>query len=104
MSAVPPVGQYALPPLSSLISQLPHTAPAHAPDASFASLLAQGVKSMEMKVARADQLVKAFALDDSIPVHQVTYALEEARLSVELAMQVRSRLLEGYRELMNMQL
>jgi flagellar hook-basal body complex protein FliE len=59
---------------------------------------------MEAKVARADQLVKAFALNDSIPVHQVTYALEEARLSVELAMQVRARLLEGYRELMNMQL
>jgi flagellar hook-basal body complex protein FliE len=31
-------------------------------------------------------------------------ALEDARLSVELAMQVRTRLLEGYRELMGMQL
>jgi len=49
-------------------------------------------------------MVKAFALDDSIPVHQVTFALEEARLAVELAMQVRTRLLESYRELMNMQL
>jgi flagellar hook-basal body complex protein FliE len=37
-------------------------------------------------------------------VHQVTYALEEARLSVELAMQVRAKLLDGFRELMNMQL
>jgi flagellar hook-basal body complex protein FliE len=37
-----------------------------------------------------------------VPLHQVTYALEEARLSVELAMQVRTRLVESYRELMNM--
>jgi len=37
-------------------------------------------------------------------VHQVTLALEQARLSVELAMQVRQRLVESYRELMNMQL
>ena len=59
---------------------------------------------MDAKVARADQLVTRFALDDSVPVHQVTVALEEARLSVELAMQVRARLVEGYRELMNLQL
>jgi len=72
--------------------------------ASFASLLAQGLHAVQAKVEHADALVKAFALDDNIPVHQVTYALEEAKLSVELAMQVRTRLLEGYRELMNMQL
>ena len=71
---------------------------------SFASLLAQGLHSVQAKVDHADALVKAFALDDNIPVHQVTYALEEAKLSVELAMQVRTRLLDGYRELMNMQL
>jgi flagellar hook-basal body complex protein FliE len=34
----------------------------------------------------------------------VTYALEEARMAVELAMQVRSKLVDGYREIMNMQL
>jgi flagellar hook-basal body complex protein FliE len=31
-------------------------------------------------------------------------ALEQARLSVELAMQVRSRIVEGYREIMNIPL
>ncbi len=59
---------------------------------------------METKVTQAYELVKAFSLGDSVPVHLVTYALEEARLAVELAMQVRARLLEGYRDLMNMQL
>jgi flagellar hook-basal body complex protein FliE len=43
-------------------------------------------------------------VDDSIAVHEVTFALEEARLSMELAMHVRERLVETYRELMNMQL
>jgi flagellar hook-basal body complex protein FliE len=101
LSAVPPISSSLLPPLSSAVAQL-HAPPA--PAGGFASLLAEGLKSVEGKVAHADQMVKAFALDDSIPVHQVTYALEEARLSVELAMQVRARLLDGYRELMNMQL
>lgn len=103
MSAIPPISPNAASPLSQAIAQLPAAAPAPS-SGSFASLLADGIKSMEAKVAHADQMVKAFALDDSIPVHQVTYALEEARLSVELAMQVRAKLLDGYRELMNLQL
>lgn len=70
----------------------------------FASVLTQGMRHVESKVATADALVRQFAVDDSVPLHQVTYALEEARLAVELAMQVRTRLVESYRELMNMQL
>jgi flagellar hook-basal body complex protein FliE len=70
----------------------------------FGAVLAQGIAAVDAKVAHADALVARFAIDDSIPVHQVTVALEEARLSVEFAMQVRARLVEGYKELMNMQL
>lgn len=74
------------------------------PGASFADVLGAGMQQVEAKVATANGLVRQFALDDSIPLHQVTFALEEARLTVELAMQVRGRILESYRELMNMQL
>jgi len=102
MSAVPPISAQLQPLISQLVQQLPAAQPLA--NQSFASMLTQGIKSVEGKVAHADEMVKAFALDDSIPVHQVTYALEEARLAVELAMQVRTRLLEDYRELMNMQL
>ena len=78
--------------------------PERAGPVDFGSLLAAGIGSVDAKVARADTLVAQFALDDSIPVHQVTVALEEARLSLEFAMQVRSRLVEAYKELMNMQI
>lgn len=72
--------------------------------AGFGDMLMSGLRGVDAKLETAEQLVRRFAVDDSIPVHQVTIALEEARLSVELAMQVRTRLVEGYRELMNMQL
>lgn len=72
--------------------------------ADFSALVSEGLAAMDAKVAHADAMVSRFAIDDSIPVHQVTIALEEARLSVEFAMQVRQRFVEGYRELMNMQL
>lgn len=71
---------------------------------SFGTILEDGLRSMEAKVNAANELVRQFAVDDSVPLHRVTYALEEARLSVELAMQVRARLLESYRDFMNMQL
>lgn len=74
-----------------------------APGASFAQLITQGVADVDEKLRAADTMVQAFALDDSVPVHQVTFALEQARLSVELMMQVRNRMLEGYQELMRMQ-
>ncbi|MBO9714796.1 flagellar hook-basal body complex protein FliE [Sphingomonas sp.] len=72
--------------------------------ADFAQVLMNGLHGVDAKVAAADKLVQQFALDDSVPVHQVTMALAEARVSVELAMQVRGRLVEAYRDIMNMQL
>lgn len=102
MSAIPPIAPVGASPLQSLASLANPASTTQSP--GFASLLAQGIKEMETKVANADELVQRFAVDDSVPVHQVTFALEEARLSVELAMQVRSRLIEAYRDLMNMQL
>lgn len=83
---------------------LPQPAAVPDPQVSFASVLTSGMRHVEAKVANANDLVRQFAIDDSVPLHQVTYALEEARLAVEMAMQVRGRLVESYRELMNMQL
>jgi flagellar hook-basal body complex protein FliE len=72
---------------------------------SFARMLLDGVDQVNEAVINADQMVQAFTLDDdNVPLHQVTFALEQARLSTELMMQVRSRLLEGYQEIMRMSL
>lgn len=101
MSAIPPIAPLAslAPPESAALIE------ASSPKGTgFAELLAKGVAGMEAKVAQADELVRRFAIDGNVPVHQVTFALEEARLSIELAMQVRARLTEAYRDLMNMQL
>ncbi len=75
-----------------------------APQVSFGEMLGKGITHVEQKISEADHMVRAFALDESIPVHQVTIALEEARIAIELAMQVRTRLVEAYREIMNTQL
>lgn len=91
----------------ALLDRTPPVLPAQSPGAgsvSFSQLLTNGVDRVNTDQLEAGKMVRAFTLDDSIPVHQVTYALEQARLSLELMLQVRSRLIEGYQQLMNMQL
>lgn len=92
----------AQPALTSLATPITLTAAPTGP--GFAQVLRSGLDALDTKLQTADGLVRRFALGEAVPVHQVTYALEEARLSMELAMQVRGRLLDGYRELMSMQL
>jgi flagellar hook-basal body complex protein FliE len=79
-------------------------APAPSASGSFGEVLSQGFNQIETKIDHANELVRAYAVDGSVPIHEVTIALEEARLAVELAMEVRNRVIEGYREIMNMQL
>lgn len=71
---------------------------------SFADAISEAVANADARIAHANELARAFALDGAVPVHQVTIALEEARLAVDLAFQIRNRVIDGYRELMNMQL
>lgn len=70
----------------------------------FGDILNNLVGDVENKITDANNLVREFAVNDDVPVHKVTFALEEARLSVEMMMQVRTRLVEGYRQIMNMQM
>lgn len=78
-------------------------ASANAPAQSFAAMLAKGVEDVNAAMLRADAMVAQAAVDGGLPPHQVMLALEEARLSFHLALQVRNRLLEGYQELLRMQ-
>lgn len=104
IEAVAAVSGAEAPPLAMRLGGAAAPAAPQAGGAGFADILMSGLRGVDAKVANADSLVRQFAIDDSIPVHQVTMALSEARLAVDLAMQVRSRLVEGYRELMNMPL
>ncbi len=99
---VPIVGQMA--PLAQLATPAPPVAAAPQAQVSFAQLLSTGVDRVNADVMHADQMVRAFVLDDSVPVHQVTFALSQAQLSLDLMLQIRSRLLDSYQQLANMQL
>jgi flagellar hook-basal body complex protein FliE len=102
LPTVAPIQASPLAPIAPTVALPAPAATAGVP--SFASLLTGGIDAVNARALDADKAVHDFILGEQVPVHQVTYALEQARLSMELMMQVRSRLLEGYQQLMNMQL
>ena len=79
-------------------------APAAPQGASFVQMISDGVDRVGQQAADADALVKSFIVNDSVPPHRVMYALEQAQLSLQLMLQVRNRVVEGYQEIMRMQL
>lgn len=51
----------------------------------------------------SSQTTGALLSGQNVPVHQVMVASEEASVSFQLMLEVRNRLLDGYQELMRMQ-
>ena len=93
--AVDPVA--FLPPVRELQAE---AAPA---GADFGPWLARSLGQVNQDLVRADQAVRGLAAGETENLHQVMIALEEARLSLQLAAQVRNRLLEAYQEVLRMQ-
>jgi flagellar hook-basal body complex protein FliE len=79
-----------------------------APDAmgqpTFEAMLRGGLAALEHGVGNAQAHVQALALGDAVPTHRVMLALEDARLSLQFALAVRTRLVEAYQDVMRMQL
>lgn len=91
--------------LQSALMRSGFEAAVHAPrGASFSQMLLGGIDQVDQQLVDADAKIASFALDDAMPPHEVLFAIEQARHSLELLLQVRSRLVEGYQEIMRMQL
>jgi len=69
----------------------------------FGELLARGLDQVNRDLVSSQTDVQSLALGDAQNLHHVMMRLEEAKLAFQLAVQVRSRLLEAYQEIMRMQ-
>lgn len=72
--------------------------------ADFMKLLGEGVTQADQSLKAADTQLRGLAAGQDIAVHDVMIALEKARMDLMLVVEVRNRVLEGYQELMRMQL
>lgn len=72
--------------------------------ADFGQWLAQQIGLLNQQVTSADMEVRRLALGEAGNIHEVMMRLEAAKLSFELAVQVRNRVLEAYQEILRMQI
>lgn len=84
--------------------QVELTTPLQAPQQSFMDVASSALNGVNQDLVHADKLLEARALGESVPSHQLMIAMEQAKLSLQLTVEVRNRLLEGYQEIMRMQL
>lgn len=75
--------------------------PAAAP--GFATRLQAELDSVNTKLIAAETGLRDLASGQTGNIHHVMLNLEEARLSFQLLLQVRNKVLESYQELMRMQ-
>lgn len=107
MSGLPPIGAIAPQQLGAIFpDDLVAPARAAAPDATggFGAMVTQGLSQVNEKLLTSQTDLQALATGDVQNVHQTMIRLEEARVSFQLMVQVRGRLLEAYQDIMKMQI
>lgn len=67
---------------------------------TFGQILQNAIGEVNSSQLHAGDMAKRFAAGEPIDVHQVMIAAQEASVSLNLAIQVRNKLVDGYQELM----
>lgn len=80
------------------------TASTSPPTKSFSAAIGDLIGEVNGQVVNADQQVRKLAVGEADSLHHVLIALEEAKTSLGLVVQVRNRLVESYQELLRMQI
>lgn len=73
------------------------------PTGRFADWFDNQVGQLNTQLVQAEQGVQQLATGNAASLHDVMIRMEEARLSFQLAVQFRSRVLEAYQDVMRMQ-
>ena len=74
------------------------------PTDSFASMLGRMVSDINTQQITANQAVNAVQSGQPVPLHKAVISMEEANVSFQLMVEVRNRLLDGFQEIMRMQI
>lgn len=100
IESIAAIGAPSLEPLAGAVGA-PGVAAGQA--AGFGQMVSHGLAQVNQQLMTSQADMQALALGDSASLHQVMIRMEESRLSFQLMMQVRSRLLEAYQDVMRMQ-
>jgi flagellar hook-basal body complex protein FliE len=71
--------------------------------ASFADTLEKALGEVSQLQGEAQDAISAFLRGDPVEIHEVMAATEEAGIALEMLIEVRNKLTEAYRTVINMQ-
>lgn len=71
---------------------------------SFKDIVSNEIEKLNNTQVKADKLTQDFITGEVEDLHSLMIASEEARIALELAVQVRNKCVEAYKEINNMQL
>ncbi len=70
----------------------------------FAAELKSALSDVNKLQLQADESVKKLAMGQGEDIHQVMIAVEQAKLAMQLTVQVRNKVVEAYQEISRMQI
>ncbi|GAA0085605.1 flagellar hook-basal body complex protein FliE [Clostridium sp. MB05] len=71
---------------------------------NFQNILKDSLDKVNEKQVEADNITNDFISGKNVDVHQMMLGMEEAKMSLQLAIQVRNKVVEAVQELTRMQL
>jgi flagellar hook-basal body complex protein FliE len=82
------------------LGKMPDDGAASSTEPTFGQILQHAIGEVNQSQMHAADLSARFAAGEPLDVHQVMIAAQEASVSLNLAIQVRNKLVDGYQELM----
>lgn len=89
-------------PIGEEVSSLTDKRPTNVVD-DFQKLLKEEINRVDNLQKKSIDLQKKLATGEIQDIHQVMIAAEEASIALQMTMQVRTKLIEAYQEIMRMQ-
>ncbi|ADL51457.1 flagellar hook-basal body complex protein FliE [Clostridium cellulovorans] len=90
--------------ISKLISNTNTNNKSNDDTVDFLSVLEDKLGDVNSKQVDAYNVQQSFIAGDETDIHKVMISMEEAKISLDLAVQVRNKLLEAYQEISRIQL
>lgn len=69
----------------------------------FGDALKKALGQVDQQHQNANDVIERFLLGDEVELHEVMAAVEEAGIALEMLVEMRNKLVEGYRTIVSMQ-
>lgn len=100
IESISKIGQLGVDPMFMSMPEIPVAQQSD----NFSSLLINKISSIDSQIHNANGLIEQYIKGDNVAVHDVLIAMGKAKTELQLAVEVRNKLLESYQEITKIQL